>query len=59
APDGTTRGPSVMPLYGSVPEAVAADEQLHRWLALVDSLRVGSARERDSAAKALHKELVP
>lgn len=59
SPSGTSRGPSVIPLYSSVPDAVADDEQLHRWLALIDSLRVGSARERNFSAKALHKELAP
>ena len=35
------------PLYKSVPRAARADAQLYEWLALVDAVRAGRARERE------------
>lgn len=52
---GNVRGHSIIPLYVSVPEAALKDEKLHELLALVDSIRVGRARERDIAIIELKK----
>ena len=52
-PKGTTMGVSIEPLYKTVPTAVREDSQLYATLALVDSLRIGQARERQQAAKIL------
>lgn len=55
---GSTRGRIVEPLYPSAPEAAALDAELYRDLALVDALRVGNARERGLAARALRKRML-
>lgn len=54
---GSAKGPSLLPLYRSVPQAALADPALHRSLALVDALRGGRARERELAAELLRREL--
>jgi predicted XRE-type DNA-binding protein len=54
---GTVRGHSIIPLYGSVPEAALKDEVLYELLALVDALRVGRAREKEIAVVELKKRL--
>jgi hypothetical protein len=54
---GGTRGPTLQPLYPTVPQAALADPQLHRLLALQDALRLGRARERALSSKLLRKEL--
>jgi hypothetical protein len=56
-PEGTVRGEELKPLYRSVPRAARADANLHEWLALVDAVRAGRARERDLAVKELQKRL--
>ena len=52
-PEGSVTGRCIEPLYRSVPTAAAADPLLHQWLALVDALRLGRARERQAAEKEL------
>ena len=42
---GDRRGPSVVPIYKTVPFAVSQDPELHRLLALIDAVRIGRARE--------------
>lgn len=54
--EGTTKGVAVSPLYDSVPHAVLKDQRLHRLLALVDTIRIGRAREQAMARKELEKE---
>ena len=54
---GKLRGHSVIPLYPSIPEAVQKDSAFHELMALVDSLRVGRARERELALIELKKRL--
>jgi DNA-binding Lrp family transcriptional regulator len=54
---GTVRGHSIVALYPSVPEAALKDEQLYELLALVDTLRVGRAREKQMAIEILRKRL--
>jgi hypothetical protein len=55
-PDGNQFGDAIEPLYRSAPKAASRNPALHRRLALVDALRVGGAREREMAAKALNEE---
>ena len=45
--EGSDRGPSVLPLYASVPFAARSDRRLYEILVLVDALRIGGARERE------------
>jgi len=54
---GTIRGHSIMPLYTSVPEAALKDKDLYEFLALVDAIRVGRAREKEIAISELKKRL--
>jgi hypothetical protein len=54
---GTSVGREVQPLYEKAPAAAIQDPELHQWLALVDAMRVGSARERELAANELRKRL--
>ena len=56
-PDATASvmGQSIKPLYESVPMAAAADPKLYAYLALVDAIRVGGARETNLAIKLLDK----
>jgi len=54
---GHVRGQSIAPLYPSVPHAVMKNPLLYDLLALVDSLRVGAAQERESAAQELRRRL--
>lgn len=55
--DGTTRGYAIAPLYPAAPAACQRDPQLYELLALVDTIRVGSAREREFAAELLERQL--
>ena len=57
AADGDRRGLVVKPLHAGVPSLARSDSQLHQWLALVDCLRLGRARERKLAAEALAQDL--
>lgn len=50
-----TMGQSIKPLYESVPMAAAEDPKLYEFLALVDAIRVGGARESSLARKLLDK----
>lgn len=56
-PEGTVRGEGLVPLYRSVPKAALRHPDLHEWLALVDALRAGRARERKMAAEELTRRL--
>lgn len=58
-PSGELRGQSLQPLYRAAPGAARDDPALYELLALVDSLRAGKARERQIAAKELHRRLQP
>jgi hypothetical protein len=55
---GNLRGQTILPLYPSVVEAVKNDEKLYELLALVDTLRVGRAREKEIAVQELKKRLI-
>ena len=52
---GRERGLAVDPLSRSAPKAALKDELLYGFLALVDALRIGRAREKNLAAKKLRK----
>jgi DNA-binding Lrp family transcriptional regulator len=56
-PEGTVRGEALQPLYRSVPQAARSDAQLYEWLALVDAVRAGRARERELAVAELRRRL--
>lgn len=56
-PQGSVRGPSLSPIYRTAPQAALADPVLHEWLALLDALRAGRARERELARKLLSERL--
>ena len=58
-PEGSSRGPTLSPLYRSAAYAALADPALHRLLALVDALRSGRSRERALAGELLQAELNP
>jgi hypothetical protein len=55
--EGKDRGPSLQPLYSSVPAAARVDWRLYELLALIDALRVGAAREREAATSELLRRL--
>ena len=57
--DGTMMGQSVSPLHSGVPAVAITYPSLHQLLALVDSLRLGGARERDLAVRELRNRLEP
>ncbi|MFC0539419.1 AsnC family protein [Pelagicoccus mobilis] len=56
--DGNSRGPSVEPLYRSVPVAARMDPELYDCLALVDTVRLGRARERKVAIEKLDERIL-
>ena len=50
---GTARGQQIEPLYTSVPEAALRDDELYQLLVIVDTLRIGRAREKEIAIEEL------
>jgi DNA-binding Lrp family transcriptional regulator len=56
--EGKVRGISLYPIYSSVPAAAEKDSELHALLSLVDSLRVGQAREKKLAEEELKKRIM-
>lgn len=54
---GKTKGLSIEPLFKSVPYAVKRDPDLYALLALVDSIRIGHARERNLAIELLKEHI--
>lgn len=55
--DGAVRGQGLKPIYRSVPDAARDDPAFHEWLALVDAVRAGRARDRELAVKLLRERL--
>jgi hypothetical protein len=51
--EGNTRGVGLEPLYKRVPQAALRDPKLYQFLALVDAIRDGRARERKIAERDL------
>jgi hypothetical protein len=58
-PDGLVRGTAFEPLYRSAPKAALQDPELYEYLALVDALRDGRARERKLAEEMIVARLRP
>lgn len=56
--EGTVRGMSVKPLYKTAPEAALKDRHLYAYLALVDAIRVGGARERNLAVHEIKRMIL-
>jgi hypothetical protein len=56
-PEGNKRGIALTPLYETVPKAALHDPELYKYLALVDAIRDGRARERNLAEQELIKLL--
>jgi hypothetical protein len=56
-PQGDVRGLTLEPLHKSAPRAVANDPRLYELLALIDALRDGRARERQTAERELASQL--
>lgn len=54
---GTKRGLQIEPLYKTVPEVVGGDAALYELLVIVDTLRIGRAREIEVAVAQLDKRL--
>ncbi len=54
---GSIRGLSIEPLHGSLPIVASRDPELHALFALIDLIRVGSARERKVSAEELERRL--
>ncbi len=57
-PKGGSRGPSVAPLYKTAPDAALRAPDLYDYLALVDTIRLGRARERKAAIGILDKRIL-
>jgi hypothetical protein len=55
--EGSQRGPSVTPLFKSVPQAALKDERLYELLALVDAIRLGNQREAHLARDVFEKRM--
>jgi len=55
--DGDVRGIAYEPIYKTVPYAVKSDATLYEYLALIDALRFGRAREVSLATDELRKRL--
>jgi len=55
--EGNTRGVALEPLYKRVPQAAFHDSNLYQFLALVDAIRDGRARERKIAERDLVRRL--
>ncbi len=57
-PEGKEKGMAVKPIYETVPMACRQDRNLYQLMALLDSLRVGSPRERKMAELELSKRIL-
>jgi hypothetical protein len=54
---GPVRGRAVPPLHPLAPKAASVDPKLHALLAIIDTFRVGRARDRQVAAEELRARL--
>ena len=54
---GTRRGYGVSPLYKTVPKIIGNNTELYELLVIVDTLRIGKAREIEIAINELNKRL--
>lgn len=55
--EGTARGEGLEPLYKTAPDAALRDGRLYEWLALIDAVRAGRARERRRATEEIERRL--
>lgn len=55
--EGEVRGPSLCPLYPTVPAACRLDGKLYSMLSTLDALRGGAAREREVAQREVTRML--
>ena len=53
SPEGQQRGTRLEPFYRTAPAAALRDQAFYEWLALIDALRDGRARERTIAEREL------
>ena len=56
-PSGNSRGQTIAPLYKTVPEAAVDDQVFYELIALVDTIRIGKAREVQIAIDELNKRI--
>jgi len=56
--NGSVRGQAITPLHPKVPEAALKDQNFYELMSLVDTLRVGRAREKEIARKELRKKIL-
>ncbi|MBT2975953.1 MULTISPECIES: hypothetical protein [Vibrio] len=56
-PRGKDMGQAIEPLYKSVPLAVRRDSEVYAYLALLDAIRIGNARESNLAIKMFKERL--
>lgn len=54
---GAARGQQIQPLYNTIPQTVKDDNELYQLLVIVDTLRMGRAREREVAIAELSKRI--
>ena len=54
---GSARGQQIQPLYNTISQAVREDDELYQLLVIVDTLRMGRAREREIAIAELAKHI--
>jgi hypothetical protein len=55
--NGTVRGYSLSPIYENVPRIARKDADMYEWLALIDALRIGQAREHRLAQDIIKQRL--
>jgi hypothetical protein len=55
---GTRKGQSITPLFKTVPGAVKKDPRLYEYLALIDAIRLGNAREANLANEILRGKVL-
>lgn len=55
--EGSSRGQTIIPLYGNAPSAARKDSDYYALLVIVDSLRIGKSRERQAAIEELDRYL--
>lgn len=55
---GNRKGQSITPLFRTVPGAVKKDPRLYEYLALIDAIRLGNAREANLANQMLREKVL-
>ncbi len=57
-PKGNSRGQTIDPLYKTIPEAAMDDQKFYELIALVDTIRIGKAREVQIAIDELNRRIL-